>query len=176
MQLSTANPRRARAGRSAAARTQSGIGLIEILIAVVLISIGFLAGARMQVEGMRFSQSAYYRSQAYFMANDIIDRMRANLEGVRNGSYDSQTTVATSVKPDCFVTSCDAADIAQRDLAEWSDYIFPSANAIAALPSSDTVTAQGSITRDTNGQYTVSLIWADSDGSDSLDVRFLPQN
>jgi len=68
---------------------QRGIGFIEILITIALLSIGFLALARMQVEGMRFSQSAYFQSQAYFLASDMINRMRTNTDGVRDGHYDN---------------------------------------------------------------------------------------
>ncbi len=78
-----------------------GIGLIEILIAVVIMSLGFLAAARMQVEGMRFSQSAYYQSQAYFLASDMIDRMRSNITGVENGYYDDQATSSEADDPGC---------------------------------------------------------------------------
>ena len=57
---------------------QQGIGLIEILIAVLLVSIGFLAAAQMQVHSMRFSQSAYHQSQAYYLATSMIARIRSN--------------------------------------------------------------------------------------------------
>ena len=46
---------------------QSGVGLLEVLIALIILSFGFLATARMQVEGMRYSQGAYNLSQAKFM-------------------------------------------------------------------------------------------------------------
>ncbi len=155
---------------------QAGIGLIEILIAVVIVSMGFLAGARMQVESMRFSQSAYYRSQAYFMANDIIDRMRANIEGVRDGNYDGGSTDATTARPDCTTSRCSPAEIATRDLAEWSDYLNPTTNAPPALPSSARTAAAGTVVAAGGGQFTISLVWADGEDDDQLDVHFLAEN
>ncbi|MFK7892804.1 MAG: type IV pilus modification protein PilV [Granulosicoccus sp.] len=73
--------------RLSAYGNERGIGLIEILIAVVVISIGFLATARMQVDSMRLSQSAYFQTQAAFLASEMIDRMRSNLPGVTSGFY-----------------------------------------------------------------------------------------
>jgi len=69
---------------------QKGVGLLEILITVLLLSIGFLAAAKMQVQGMRFSQSAYIEAQAYFMISDMMDRMRSNAKGVRAKHYDNK--------------------------------------------------------------------------------------
>ncbi len=173
-QASVAAPVRQRSHRQTT-HAQHGIGLIEVMLAVLIVSIGFLAGARMQVEGMRFSQSAYYRSQAYFMANDITDRMRANIEGVRNGDYDAGTTAQVGSRPECATTACSATEIALRDLAEWSDYLHPSTDRSPALPSSADVTAGGSIVPKGDGEFTIMLVWADKDGSDSLNVNFLTQ-
>jgi len=36
---------------------QKGVGLIEVLLAVIILSIGFLAAARMQVEGIAANQA-----------------------------------------------------------------------------------------------------------------------
>lgn len=58
--------------------TQRGFSLIEALIAIVLVSIGLLGMAGMQMTGLRNNQTAYYRSQATILSNDILDRIRAN--------------------------------------------------------------------------------------------------
>ena len=98
---------------------QRGIGLIEVLIAVVVMSVGFLAAARMQVEGMRFSQSAYYQSQAYFLANDMIDRMRSNIPGVLSDAYNPFVTTKNPSPASC-AGDCTPSEIAALDLYEWS--------------------------------------------------------
>lgn len=69
--------------------------------------------------GTRFNQSAYHRTQATFLTYDIIDRMRANLAGVRQGKYD---LIATGTLPDelkCLSTSCSPADFADVDIRQW---------------------------------------------------------
>ncbi len=143
-------------------KQQKGIGLIEILIAVVIMSLGFLAAARMQVEGMRFSQSAYYQSQAYFLASDMIDRMRSNIAGVEQGYYDGQGTSADADDPGCALTPCNSLGIARQDLFDWSASLHSLQGAssfIPSLPGDDTSTAQGVIQDMDNGVYAVVMRW-----------------
>ena len=143
---------------------QQGVGLIEILITVILISIGFLAAARMQVEGMRFSQSAYYQSQAYFLANDMINRMRTNTEGVENGEYDNISTSASAMDPGCGAQACDASQIALQDVYEWGSYFHSrdgAVNFIPALPSSDGITANATVVSIADDIWSVQLTWSE---------------
>ncbi len=164
---------RARNGRKA---TQRGIGLIEILVAVVLVSIGFLAAAKMQVEGMRFSQSAYFRSQAYFMATDIIDRMRANPQGVAALAYAGKSTAAGLPNPGCAAKACNESELAAQDLHDWSAQLHPADGTNPALPSgkdgSEVVTARGVITRDAaTDSWTVTVFWAEVVNNDLTEQR-----
>lgn len=156
--------------------TENGIGLIEVLIAVILISVGFLAVARMQVEGMRFSQSAYYRSQGYFMANDIIDRMRANLQGVAAGEYDNKSTDSSYVAPDCSTTVCTPAQIALKDLSEWRANLYPVNDGRPVLPSSSSITASGEIVSRGNNEFTIILNWVENDVEEQLNIAFVAQD
>lgn len=57
---------------------QTGTGLIEVLIAILVLSLGVLGVAGMQAAGLRASYGASYRAQAAFLAQDILDRMRGN--------------------------------------------------------------------------------------------------
>ena len=157
-------------------KSVSGIGLLEVLIAVLLISVGFLAVARMQVEGMRFSQSAYYRSQGYFMANEIIDRMRANLQGVAAGAYDDKSTDSSYAAPDCSTAVCTPVQIALKDLSEWRANLYPDNNARPALPSSDGTAASGEIISRGNNEFTIKLSWAEDDTVEELSIAFVAQD
>jgi len=141
-----------------------GVGLLEVLITIVLLSIGFLAAARMQVEGLRFSQSAYYQSQAYFLANDMINRMRTNGDGVKSGEYDGITTSDTAVSPGCDAKPCSPKEIAQQDVYEWSGYFHArddAPNFIPALPSSESVTASAMVEAINEDIWTVKLKWSE---------------
>lgn len=160
---------------------QKGLGLIEILVTVLLVSVGFLAAARMQVEGMRFSQGAYFQSQAYFLATDMINRMRTNSAGVLNGEYDNITTSADANNPRCSDVLCNSSEIALQDIYDWSAYFHAPQGSnqtsfIAALPSSDNIAATASVAPLDDNLYAVTLIWSElvggADTEQTLTLNF----
>jgi type IV pilus assembly protein PilV len=125
-------------------------------------SLGFLAAARMQVEGMRFSQSAYHQSQAYFLANDMIDRMRSNIAGVEQGHYSGESTSATASNPNCDVIQCNPLGIARQDLYDWSTSLHSLEGAggfVPALPGTDSTPALGEIEDMGDGVFAVIMRW-----------------
>lgn len=162
---------------------QKGVGLVEILVAVVIMAVGLLAAAQMQVNGMRFSQSAYFESQAYFMAGEMIARMRGNVAGVRSGAYDSMTTATGLADPGCDAALCTPSQIAAQDRYDWSQSLYATseeAGFLPLLPSSSTVVAGGQVNRLATGQYSVSIVWADEhdsdDGKSTLRVDLITEN
>lgn len=179
-------PRRSRrSGALAPAwQHQSGVGLLEILIAVILLSIGFLAAARMQVEGMRYSHDAYTLSQARFMVMDMTERMRVNRDALQGNAYRGKSTRAGTANPSCVIneTPCSPADIATADLHAWSLNLHApdgDSDFIPILPSSENIPAIGSITFDAaEGAYVVSVQWSENikgiDSARSLAVRVFP--
>lgn len=68
---------------------QAGLSLIEVLVAIVIISFGLLGVAALQITGLKNNQSAFYRSTATVLAYDMLDRMRANKKALIAGSYDT---------------------------------------------------------------------------------------
>lgn len=97
-------------------RQESGFTLLEILVAIVVLSIGLLGLAGLQVVSLNNNQVAYYRSIASQQAYDIADRMRANLAGVTAGSYDN------------LISSSTPAGMAGTDWTQWLN------NSAAMLP------------------------------------------
>lgn len=158
-------------------RFEGGVGLIEILIAVVIMSLGFLAAARMQVEGMRFSQSAYYQSQAHFLANDMIDRMRSNIPGVLADEYSNMTTTSSAVRQNCQI--CTPGEVADLDLFEWSASLHPLTNAAGFIPALY-APASGQISRIGNDpdqqRYAIVMSWTEliqgNNEDQSLSIQF----
>lgn len=61
-----------------ARRYSSGFTLVEVLIALIVLSIGMLGIAALYLESLRASRSALYRTQAVTLAADMADRIRAN--------------------------------------------------------------------------------------------------
>lgn len=61
---------------------QGGMTFIETLVSLLILAIGMLGMAGLQTVSLRNTQSAYQRTQAAILSNDIVERVRANLQGV----------------------------------------------------------------------------------------------
>lgn len=96
-----------------------GFTLLEVLVAVVVLSIGLLGLAMMQVESLKYNTDAYLRTQATILAYEIIDRMRANSAAARAGDY--VASVAPSPAENCGETGGCATTtaLANYDLSVW---------------------------------------------------------
>lgn len=106
-----------------ASERQGGFSLIEVLVALFVLSIGLLGLAALQTTGLKFNHQSYQRTQAVIQAYDIIDRMRHNTVGKNGGSYN---TIALGAKPsisgiNCTSgTGCVPADLATFDINQWN--------------------------------------------------------
>ncbi|MFN3785267.1 MAG: type IV pilus modification protein PilV [Thiothrix sp.] len=117
-----------------AARRQTGLSLLEVLIATIVLSAGLLGLAGLQISGMKTTHNSYQMQQATWLVYDLLERMRANKTEVfrTSGSSSSQipasnyllttTTVAatycaTPLTKDCSTASdCTNAEVATYDL------------------------------------------------------------
>lgn len=104
-------------GRSAL-RRHAGFSLLEVLVALVILSIGLLGLAALQAFSIKANQSANYRTQATALAYDLIDRMRANRNDVIAGRYFSSYGNAPGSCPDAG-GSAPTSGTAARDLYDW---------------------------------------------------------
>lgn len=75
-------------------RHASGVGLIEVLVAVAILAFGMLGIAALQATALRNSQSSLERSQAVTLTYSMLDRMRANIDAAQKGDYDIPETCA----------------------------------------------------------------------------------
>lgn len=126
---------------------QRGVSLIEVLVAVLIFSIGLIGLAGMLVMATRSNQAAYLRTQVTFLAHNMADRMTANPIGVWNGDYDKEHyNSITADDTGCDGSSpCDPATLATHDQQAWS------AQLRTFLPAAD-----ASITCTKNVSYTPS--------------------
>jgi type IV pilus assembly protein PilV len=130
-------------------RHQSGLTLIEVLITVVLVSIGLLGLAGLQLTSVRNSSSSGERFIATTLAQDILERMRANRTGVIAGDYDLALAAAPA-----------GGTVAGDDLVAWT------AALAAGLPSGD-----GSVDVDANNVATIVVQWTDASDMNADDSR-----
>ena len=99
-----------------------GVTLLEVMVAVLVFSVGLLGMAGLMLVSQRTNHSAFLRTQAGFLAQGMIDRMRANPGGVWGGEYDSTGYPESGSLPACTLGSgCDKSNIAKRDRIAWSN-------------------------------------------------------
>jgi type IV pilus assembly protein PilV len=92
---------------------------MEVLITSVILAVGLLGVAGLQLAGMRSSNSALMRTQASIAAYDLIDRMRAD-PGVFDGQHLSAGVVTDNITFDAW-----AAELPQRGLRPPSSGVSP---------------------------------------------------
>jgi type IV pilus assembly protein PilV len=150
-----------RAGRA----QQSGFTLIEVLVSVLVLSIGLVGVAALQGVSLKNTQSAFMRSQATALAYDLADRMRANVIAARTGLYDPGT--AATVAACKSATGCTAQDMAKNDLAEWNAAIatyLPMGQGFVCVDSTpnDGASAASPACDGSGTQLTVKIWWDDN--------------
>ncbi len=136
-------------------RKNRGFTLLEVLVAVVILSVGLLGLAALQTRGQQFSFSAHARTQATILAYDLMDRIRAN-----DNPLDPSISIALSqangyhqagtLSKDCSATPCSPTELRDYDVTQWQTRIA------SALPS-----GEGEITwnNDVVG-YDITIRWA----------------
>jgi len=120
--------------------TQKGVGLIEVLVTLLILTISLLAMAGLQSRSLQFNHGAYLRSQANIMAYDILDRMRINRDNIN----DYQRDFADSIPA--------GTSLADTDLNDWLNNIEDT------LPG-----GEGAINCDVSRVCTVRLRWIEED-------------
>ena len=100
-----------------------GFTLLEILIALLIISVGLLGVATLQVRGQQINFVSYYRTQATFLADDIMDRMQVNFIEASAGNYIldelSDCPNDGNLSNDCDTGNCTTDELKDYDLANW---------------------------------------------------------
>lgn len=102
-------------------KTIRGFGLLEVLIAVVVFSIGLIGLAGMLVMSTQANHGAFIRTQATFLAQSMADRMSANPIGLWNNAYNGTYPVSVSTLTTCTAAApCSPMNVATRDKQQWS--------------------------------------------------------
>lgn len=125
-------------------RRQRGVGLIEVLVAVVVLAIGLLGLAGLQLRTLRDNESAYERGMAVIETHSIVDAMRADRINAINGVFNLALADATPT----------GTSFAESALAIWR------ANLTRMLGSA----ASGAV-KCNGSDCTITVNWDDSRGS-----------
>jgi type IV pilus assembly protein PilV len=143
---------------------QCGVSMIEVLVALVVMALGALGLAGLQLQAAKYNKEAAVRSTATQLAVELSDRMRVNMAGVKAKSYDRDLGYAAALAtpgsdPGCGSSSdCTAAKLAQLDIYNWLQAIA------AALPQ-----GTGAITpvADNRFVYQINVMWMEKTLVDS---------
>jgi type IV pilus assembly protein PilV len=123
-----------------------GFTLLEVLVAMLVLSIGLLGLAGLMASSLKNSHSAYQRTQATWLAYDVLDRMRANRGVALAGGYN----LGLGATPG-------GSGLAATDLGEWD------AALTSTLPAGD-----GSIAVAAGGAVTIIVQWNDTRGTGGI--------
>ncbi len=95
----------------------SGFSLLEILISLVIMSVGMMGLAGLKMIAINGGNEAHFRHEASLLMMDLADSMRANLDAVDNGDYLNTNAVALTPIPKICegTTSCSSTELATYD-------------------------------------------------------------
>lgn len=131
----------------------AGVTLIEVLVAIVILSIGILGVASLQGNALKANHSAYMRAQASILAHEMLDVMRADRIAARQQAYDGSFNApptATGELPD---------DELNRWVTRLQDTLPASSGQIETISGT--------------GEVTISVTWDDSRGEEASETFVL---
>lgn len=144
---------------------QRGFGMLEVLITLLIMAVGLLGLAGLQLRAQRAELESYQRVQALILLEDMTSRLRANPGAARCYETNSFTTnfvgVGNTESASCsgWGTSSTRAQ-ADDDLDEWDGLLKGSAEALGGTEAGSITGGRGCVTYDTaNEVYTVSVAW-----------------
>ncbi len=148
----------------------NGFTLIEVLITLVIMAIGLLGLAGLQINSLRDNLSAEHRGKAAQLAYDMADRMRSNIDRNNMAGLNDYTNAGLE-NTSCIavpIVGCTATEQAGHDVFEWERDI---ANSLPLGQGDVSVAA---------GVYSIIVEWDDDrsgvvDASDAVfTIRFEP--
>lgn len=145
-------------------RLQRGFTLIEVMVALLIFSLGLMGMAGLMVLSVKTNQSAYLRTQASFLAQSMADRMRVNRSQIAAyvGTYNSGTAGSD---PCASGAACPPAQMVLRDRAVWSQQMItflPNPTATIACNGAVLGTAAQAGASPYNGLCTLNIEWDES--------------
>jgi type IV pilus assembly protein PilV len=169
-------------------RAQRGVSLLEVLIAIVIFSVGVLGLALMQLKGAQFTKQSGSRSAVIMQTRSLTDAMRGNaaaalpLTAANPAApsaaecpycYDGSKTLTVT---DCVANSCTNAQIAANDISTWLTQVGK------AAPTATTGVRGTIVWSPAMGTYTITASWYDgglkrdntSEGDQSYSFNYLP--
>ena len=152
------------------ARREQGFTLMEVLISMLVLSVGVLGVAGMQITSLKNLQSSGSFGVAAMMAHDISERMWVNQVQVLAGAYDHDE--APAGPPDCVGGTCTPAQMADYDINDWQQQITGYTTADETVVPPVLYHAVGEIAQvGATTAFVITISWDDDrSGSDETDA------
>jgi type IV pilus modification protein PilV len=146
------------------ASRQRGVGMVEAMVALVVVSIGMLGIAALYVESVRANRTALLRTQAINLANDMADRIRANR--MARDAYALAVGELPALGTCVVETNCTREALAADDLARWVREVRATLPASPdGTPPRTRVDVAPAVSADNPDRYTIEVGWFEP-GSD----------
>ena len=144
-----------------------GFTLLEVLIALTLLTVGMLGLASLLLDGLQASRHALQHSQAVAVAADAAECIRANRAGGNAYALAAGTTLAAPA-PACTTTvECAAAEMAAFDLYRWQQSVLQS------LPGAQTAITVTPVTGTATHRYAITILWTQSGDSAAAELTLM---
>ena len=140
--------------RCSGVQRQRGAGLIEILVAVLILALGLLGMAGLQANALKTNQSSYARGQAVMLSYYILDAMRADRASAISLAYNTGAVSGDVIAPICSPLAITGATLSDNTRRDWIQSLRTS------LGNEDTTC--GAINCDVTGVCTIQITWDDS--------------
>ncbi len=155
---------------------QKGVSLLEVLISVLVLSVGLLGLGGLQLYSLKGSNDAHFRTIASLLASDLGDRIRINPEGVALGSYELSESQSTSLCDNTTIklcsgsTTCSAAELADFDLYQIACGVKSGSNKSLGMKNllpSATLSINCSGSCDSSVEHIITFKWEQTDNHDA---------
>jgi type IV pilus assembly protein PilV len=134
-----------------------GFTLIEVMVSLVILSMGLLGVAKLVLFSAHSNDSAYLRSQATDLAYAILDDMRGNRAIAMAQGYDVPINTAPAAPGSCVGTGCAPGALATYDVNTWLSRLA------LALPSgTGSVTTTTTVAPPVGTTAAITVQWDDS--------------
>lgn len=158
-------------GSATGTKFERGISLFEILITILVVSVGLLGLAGLQFAGLRAANNAQQHTLATLLAQDIEARIRANTIAAKSPTYAYNNVILDStsspVSTDCSTAACTPVQMATDDIYQWYRLIAPLAGDKPLLPNASIM-----ITSNNGTDFQTIIQWGDPSGPQSLNATF----
>lgn len=147
-----------RDSRAALRTPNQGVTMIEVLVTLLIITLGLLGAAGMQSRLQVSEIEAYQRAQAIVLLQDIVDRINGNRKHTVDYSTATSGVLGTGTTLDCSAPATQAA----KDLCAWSDTLAGAAETSSGSKVGAMIGARGCIEITSTSmprEAKVSLVW-----------------